>query len=377
VQSRLAIELAYDSDAGHRERVSVEAVEAARATGEPRATAAALGARHVVLWGPDHTRERLVLADEMLASARRAGDAVLELQARTWRIVDLDELGDGAALEAELDAYADTAARARLTAYAWWIPAWRSARAYLAGHFAEGERLRRRAVELGRRAGDRNVEFARLSHWVIPLADDGIRLAELDLEWQRDRIRNSPAGWAYRSMYVWVLSATGHHTDARRELAAQRAAVGTPSSWPRDTNWLSAAKELSEAAVLLGERELAAELELLLEPFADRMVVSARGLLCMGSVAGALGSLADLRGDPRLAADWYVRAIEREERGGALVWAMHHRLRLGRALLGAGDRDGLALLAAVAAEAPALGLIRLAEEARRGGRTRTRPRATR
>ena len=114
--------------------------------------------------------------------------------------------------------------------------------------------------------------------------------------------------------------------DARRELAAQRAAVGTPSSWPRDTNWLSAAKELSEAAVLLGERELAAELELLLEPFADRMVVSARGLLCMGSVAGALGRLADLRGDPKLAADWYVRAIEREERAGALVWAMHHRL---------------------------------------------------
>ncbi len=95
--------------------------------------AAALGARHVVLWGPDHTRERLGLADEMLACARRAGDAVLELQARTWRIVDLDELGDGAALEAELDAYADTAARARLTAYAWWVPAWRSARAYLAG----------------------------------------------------------------------------------------------------------------------------------------------------------------------------------------------------------------------------------------------------
>ena len=59
VQSRLAIELAYDSDAGRRERISVEAVEAARATGEARATAAALGARHVVLWGPDHTRERL------------------------------------------------------------------------------------------------------------------------------------------------------------------------------------------------------------------------------------------------------------------------------------------------------------------------------
>ena len=133
-------------------------------------------------------------------------------------------------------------------------------------------------------------------------------------------------------MYVWLLAATGHEPDARRELAAQRAAVGTPSSWPRDTNWLSAAKELSEAAVLLGDLSSPPSSRLLLEPFADRMVVSARALFCMGSVSGALGRLADLRGDPKLAAERYARAIEREERAGALVWAMHHRFRLGQAL---------------------------------------------
>jgi hypothetical protein len=179
-------------------------------------------------------------------------------------------------------------------------------------------------------------------------------------------------------MLAWVLAATGHEAEARHELAAQRAAVGSPSSWPRDTNWLSAAKELSEATVLLGEHELAAELETLLEPFADRMVGSARALLCMGSVAGALGRLADLRGDSRLAVERYTRAIEREERAGALVWAMHHRLRLGHALLAAGDGQGRALLAAVAVDAPALGLARLADEAaRRGDRARAQTGASR
>src|SRR5262249_25889650 len=160
-----------------------------------------------------------------------------------------------------------------------------------------------RALELGRRAGDRNADFAGLTHWVLSLADGLIQMGELDLDWHRERIRTSPAGWAYRSMYAWLLAAAGHEADARRQLAHQRAEVGTPRSWPRDTNWLSAAKELSEAAVLLRELELGAELELLLEPFADRMVVSARALLCMGSVAGALGRLADLRGDPKLAAE--------------------------------------------------------------------------
>src|SRR5262249_30807796 len=127
----------------------------------------------------------------------------------------------------------------------------------------------------------------------------------------------------------------------------------------------------------LRELELGAELELLLEPFADRMVVSARALLCMGSVAGALGRLADLRGDPKLAAERYARAVGREERAGALVWAMHHRLRLGQALLAAGDGGGGELLEAVATEAPALGLGRLAEEAAGGGGSAARTGATR
>ena len=53
----------------------------------------------------------------MLTRARRAGDPALELQARTWRIVDLTELGDGAALDAELDAYAAAATHSGLTVY--------------------------------------------------------------------------------------------------------------------------------------------------------------------------------------------------------------------------------------------------------------------
>ena len=360
LQSRLAIELAYDADRARRDRLAADAVATARSTRDPRAIAAALGARHVVLWGPDHTPERLELADEMLALARRAEDAVLELQARTWRIVDLDELGDGAALEAELDAYADAAGRSGLAVYSWWVPAWRSARAYLAGGVTDAARLQRRAVDLGRRAGDRNVEFTYLLHWAIPLADD--RPEDLDLEWQRERIRTSPASWGYRSMYTWMLAALGEEAEARRELAAQRA-EGAPHSWPRDMNWLTATKELSEAAVLLDDRELGTELAQLLEPFADRLAVAVRGLISYGSVAGALGRLAVLAGDLDAAAARYRQAIEVEERAGASIWATHHRLRLAETLLAAGDAVAAKLIERVAAEAESFGLERLAEGA--------------
>jgi hypothetical protein len=360
LQSRLAIELAYDADRTRRDQLAADAVRTARSTKDPRATAAALGARHVVLWGPDHTPERLRLADEMLALARRAEDAVLELQARTWRIVDLDELGHGEELEAELDAYADAAQRSRLAVYSWWVPAWRSARAYIAGRITDAARLQRHAAELGRRAGDRNVEFTYLLHWAVPLADD--RPEDLDLEWQRERIRTSPASWGYRAMYTWMLAALGDEAEARRELAAQRA-EGAPHSWPRDMNWLTATTELSAAAVLLDDGKLAAELAQLLEPFANRLAVAVRGLISYGSVAGALGRLAAFTGDLDAAATRYRQAIEVEERAGASIWATRHRLLLAETLLELGDADGAKLMERARTEAESFGLNRVAKRA--------------
>jgi DNA-binding SARP family transcriptional activator len=361
-QARLAVELAYDADTDRRQRLSATALSTARARGEQRTLAAALGARHVVLWGPDHTGERLPLADEMLALAKRADDPALELQARTWRIVDLEELGDGAALEAELEAYAATAARVPHSAHAWYVPAWQSTRAFLAGRPARARELQRQAVRLGRKAGDGNVQFVQRLEFIVALADD--RAQDIDILWQSDRVRNSPVGWAYRALSTWAMAADGQVEEARRELHAQRRA-GVPRSWPRDTNWLSAAKELSEAACLLGDVEVAADLEELLEPFAERIVVSARALMCMGSVWGALGRLAGLRGDLDRAVECFERAIDRDERAGALIWAIHHRLRLGETLLArAQPAEALPLLEIVAARAPDMGLSRLAERAR-------------
>jgi hypothetical protein len=213
---------------------------------------------------------------------------------------------------------------------------------------------------LGRRTGDRNVEFTYLLHWAIPLADD--RPQDLDLEWQRERIRTSPASWGYRAMYAWMLAALDEEGEARRELAAQRAA-GAPQSWPRDMNWLSATKELSEAAVLLDDRDLGTELAALLEPFADRLAVAVRGLISYGGVAGALGRLAELAGDLDAAAFRYRQAIDVEERAGASIWATHHRLRLAETLLATGDTGAAEVLRRVAAEAPGFGLRRLADRA--------------
>jgi tetratricopeptide (TPR) repeat protein len=230
----------------------------------------------------------------------------------------------------------------------------------------ESRQLQRQALKLGRRVGDPNVQHVERLQFVGSLADE--RPEEIDLLWQGERVRSSPAGWVYRALRCWALAAAGEQEEARRDVAAQRAA-GVPRSWPRDTNWLSATMELSEAAFVLGDRELGADLEDLLAPFTDRLVVSARAIMCLGSVAGVLGRLAELRGDFDAAISHYEHAIEREDWAGALIWATNRRRRLAEAYAAAGRTDqSNALLSVVEAHASAMGLTRIAQLA---GQSRT------
>src|SRR5207253_11103548 len=147
--------------------------------GNPAALASALNARHVALWGPDHTERRLELANEMLERARHGHDNELALQARNWRVVDLFEIGDGPAVREEIDAYATVSADARLPAYAWYVPLWRATLALLEGRIPEGMDLARRAHDLGRQAGDANADVFFAEHQLLRLLVED-RVADVD-----------------------------------------------------------------------------------------------------------------------------------------------------------------------------------------------------
>ncbi len=334
--ARLAIELAYEPDPAPRESASAEALLIAGRLDDPVALGAALNARHVALWGPGHTERRKELADEMLGLAERADDRELALQARSWRIVDLLELGDGHGVRDELDAYAALAAAARLPAYSWYVPMWRATLALLEGRIDDGVALSRRARDLGRRAGDRNADVFYAEQQLLRHLLEG-RLADLDppaagLEGPvAERSQRGPAWRAYHFTFAWRHAERGEIAQARQEFEA--AFADGFASLPRDVNWLDALGAAANAAVVLGDLERSRELRTLLEPHAGRMIVNARGALHAGSVAYVLARLAAACADNPAADELYQLAAQRDEDAGASAWVVrdlhHHSTLLG------------------------------------------------
>ena len=322
--ARLAIERYYEPPGDARRRLSDAALDAARRAGDDATLAAALNARHVALWDPDHAHERLAVAEEMIAVAERAGDRELALQGRNWRVVDLFELGRIGAWWEQVTNHGEMAEALRLPTYAWYTPLWSGVRAVLEGRFEDAARARERARALGAAAGDGNAEL------FTDMLEYGERMLQgaltaYDLRYAEEQIRSSPAGIAYRTAYAWLLADAGRTDEARAELAAlapDRFAVV-----PFDANWMSAMAELSEAALLLGERDHAAVLRELLTPYAGSTTPAGRATAQYGLVEDFLGRLGLLLGASQ-ARGQLDRALRFYERHGWEPFARRARAAL-------------------------------------------------
>ena len=328
--ARLAVERYYAPSRDRSEALSAQAVAVARSTGDARAVAAALNARHVALWRPDCLQERRAAADEMIAVAGAAGERQLELQARNWRVVDLFEAAEMAQWRAEVRRHGVLAADLRLPAFTWYTPLWEAVAAVHAGRFAEAAALRERAREAGRRAGDRNADlFAEMLRFCeVSMSGDW---GSFDAALVQDKIATSPAGTAWRCSYAWMLAATGRPDEAREHLAVVFA--DGFAALPFDANWPSAMGECAEAIAILGDAALAEPVFERLLPYADRALTAGRAIASYGSTQRLLAGLAATLGRADEAVARHEQGIRRNEALGFPVWAEHGRRAL--AALGA------------------------------------------
>src|SRR5436305_5323965 len=177
---------------------------------------------------------------------------------------------------------------------------WRATLALLEGRIDDGAALSRRARDLGRKAGDRNADVFFAEQQLLRHLAEG-RLADLDPGAAgvdgpvAERAERGPAWRAYRFTFAWLHAERGEIKRAREDFHA--ALADGFASLPRDVNWLDALNAAAHVTVLLGDLEHARELRILLDPYADRMIVNARGALHAGSVAYVLARLAAACGD--------------------------------------------------------------------------------
>ena len=275
--ARLAIELYYASPATLREQVSEQALEAGRHSGG-RAFLEALGARHVALWSPDHTEERLAIAEELVAAATASGDREAELQGINWRVADLFELGDLTGMRASIAEHERLAAELRLPAYSWYGPLWRAALALLAGRLDEAKHLSDEGESIGIAAHDENAALLFETQRNAINAAMG-RVSPADTASMRWRAEHSPASGAWGAALGMRSLAEGDPDGARLQLERGVAGLSTASL---DAQWLYMTSVLGTLAARLGDASAAAEVYPRLAPYGHRIVMVARGSYCTG-----------------------------------------------------------------------------------------------
>jgi len=350
--ARESIERYYESPA--REQLSAQALELARATGDPGALVDALVARHVARWVPDGLDERLVLAEELVALGRETGDEIAVLKGLDWLVTDRTEAADVAGCRRAEQEFTALAEQLGIPAFCWLPHIWSAATAADEGRFDDVAAHLSDARRIGGPTGDPNVELFAGSIEEFTLVMLTGSFAAVDLALMERLAMASPVKRHWYCSLGWFTAARGE-TDAAR-VWVERCVDGDLDSLGVDMNWLSAMQELGEASAILGDETLARAIYDRLLPYAGRRITSMRAVTRLVVVDHALGRLAGAFGDLDLAARHLRRAVQRHRTfnwpphvaasAGALAGVLEHRDGPGDAQEAATLRAELELLGA-------------------------------
>jgi DNA-binding SARP family transcriptional activator len=277
-----------------RERMaslSNEATEIASRLGDPAAGAIAAAARRRAFWTPAKLDRRLADSTEMLRLAREAGDLELTLQAHAWLVVDLLELGDLEAVDAQAAAFGHLAEQVHQPLYDWQQAVWQAMKMLLSGQIEESERLAEHALTIGARP-ERVTAGQYFAIQMLEVRREQNRMAELEAP-LRDMLNRYPNRVAYRGALGQLLIQAGRLDEARAEMEAL-----DPADIPEDLDWLVGMTLLADAYADLGDAERAAEVYEMLLPYEATNVVIGFAAACDGPAARLLGRLAAVIGRP-------------------------------------------------------------------------------
>jgi tetratricopeptide (TPR) repeat protein len=313
VLARLSVALSLMGREDERVALSDEAVETARRVDDPAALGHALVARCDATAGPDHCERRARDAAEIVQIAIASGDLKLEALGRRHRVVALMELGRVAEADVEIRGFATIADRLRQPRYQWYVPLWQGMRALMRGDTDAAGRLYEEAEALANRAGSPAGWLHTYTlWWTIQRATGGWQEAGRTMTELLGKAANSPIVLTDR----WaVAAAMSGDLDRAGALLEEWLHSGLDER-VRDSEWLPEAAQVAEAAIVVGNRELARALFDRLRPYDHLVCVEGIGAAVTGSVAWYLAMMAAFLGLDDLATRYGELAAEVHARIG-------------------------------------------------------------
>lgn len=328
VRARLAQALYYSASRERREELSRVAIREARLSGDRRALASVLSARHAALWGPADLEARIEAAEEIERVASETGDRDLAVVGLGWLAVDRLEQGDRAGFDEAVTRHAGLARELRHPAHLRDAEMWAVTQALLDGRLDAAEEGIPRVRDLGDAAFDPHagtVSWAQ-RFWVTYWREDADAFAGLLDEFEPLAARYEHVAAAWRGALALMYAVLGDHEAAREEF--EELAVDDFARIPRDVVYVNALTFLAEICHLLGDVVRAGILFELLEPFAGTFALVDRAIYCKGSVDRFMGLLAATAGDRATAESHLSRALAQHEAAGAECLAARTRREL-------------------------------------------------
>lgn len=314
VLAQLALELTFSPQVERRRRLAEQALAAARASGDQRVIAQVLIRYLIAHWGPENPRDRVSAAAESIAISAQLDEPLDLFHGLFWQAAAQLELGRVQDAALTLREQERIAARIGDGTAIWLCECAASVHLALRGQLDEAEARAQHAAELAQRGSQPDALPFYLSQIASIRWQQG-RLHEL-APLLADTLDQYPGLPAFRSLVCLSHALAGDHAYAREVLE-----IDTSTGFadlPRDPIWIAGAVTYAHAVAELGDRDTAASLHAILDPYRGQLATTTISI--WGLVDHALGRLELVLGDDARGRDSLQRAIDDYTRMPAPLW---------------------------------------------------------
>jgi hypothetical protein len=242
----------------------------------------------------------------MVRYATGAGDVGLQLDALFWLITTASRVGDFAETQQAIGELEGLASRTRVPMHQRFVPLLRAEEARRFGRFQESETMARQHLELATKAGVGEAGIMFITQFGATLWFQG-RLHEVVQAVARE-VEASPTNITNRLALAAAYAEHGDQEEAVRVLTA----LPEPTSYPRDSLYLSALGMAAIACSLLRDSQLASQLRPLIEKY-PKLMCELNGVALIHCTTGAAALVATVLELWDEAEQKFVEAIEQLE----------------------------------------------------------------